>query len=49
MSVDQNGSISIPLYTTSARVKKLTTLAVSCDFKDKDKWIQAGVAFFLEL
>ncbi|XP_044749353.1 cytoplasmic dynein 2 heavy chain 1 [Coccinella septempunctata] len=49
ISVDQNGSIGIPLYFTSSRNKKLTTLRVPCDLKEKDKWIQAGVAFFLEV
>lgn len=46
--LEEDNSISIPLYTTSYREKQVTLLQVSCDSKEKDKWIQAGIAFYLE-
>lgn len=46
--MDDDKHVSVPLYYTSSREKQLTTLQVSCDIKEKDKWIQAGLAFYLE-
>ncbi|GLH06941.1 Uncharacterized protein GBIM_12527 [Gryllus bimaculatus] len=39
--------ISIPLYYTAEREKAVISLDVPCA-NDHDKWLQAGVAFFLK-
>ncbi|XP_015834463.1 cytoplasmic dynein 2 heavy chain 1 [Tribolium castaneum] len=46
--MDDDKYVNVALYYTSRREKQLTTLQVLCDSRDKDKWIQAGLAFYLE-
>ncbi|RZC33069.1 cytoplasmic dynein 2 heavy chain 1 [Asbolus verrucosus] len=48
MIMKEDKFVDLPLYYTSNREKQLSTFQVLCDVKDKDKWIQAGLAFYLE-
>ncbi|CAH1986240.1 unnamed protein product [Acanthoscelides obtectus] len=49
LSIEETDKIEVPLYTTSDKQQKLAFFQVPIDRKDKDKWIQAGLAFYLEL
>nr|XP_023023334.1 cytoplasmic dynein 2 heavy chain 1-like [Leptinotarsa decemlineata] len=46
--LDQDKYIDVPVYTTSSRDKKIFLVQISCDAKQKDEWIQCGIAFYLE-
>ncbi|KAJ3658130.1 hypothetical protein Zmor_009888 [Zophobas morio] len=48
MLVKDDKYLDVPLYYSSNREKQLTSLQVLCDVREKDRWIQAGLAFYLE-
>ncbi|VEN39261.1 unnamed protein product [Callosobruchus maculatus] len=47
--IEDGDKLEVPLYATSDKQQKLTCLQVPTDKEDKDKWIQAGLAFYLEV
>ncbi|XP_018579489.1 cytoplasmic dynein 2 heavy chain 1 [Anoplophora glabripennis] len=46
--LEEDNQCTVPLYTSSNREKKVVLLQVPCEVKDKEKWIQAGLALYLE-
>jgi hypothetical protein len=48
IAVKEDRCVDVPLYYTPNREKQLTSLQVFCNVKEKDKWTQAGLAFYLE-
>ncbi|KAJ8984388.1 hypothetical protein NQ317_003536 [Molorchus minor] len=47
-NMEDDNQINVPLYTNSSREKKVVLLQVPCNPKHKERWTQAGLAFYLE-